>query len=182
MAGVVRLGASMFTDHATLDLFLRAIILGPLSLIWVNVVVRVIGLRTFSKMTAVDFVSTVATGSLLANAATATSWPAFVQATLSMSSVLGLQYVIARVRRSDRNDLQDAMENSPLVLFKNGEFCRAAMKQARVTEDDLWAKMREANVLNRSEVSAIVLETTGDVSVLHGGEADDEILSGVKTA
>jgi len=43
------------------------------------------------------------------------------------------------------------------------------------------AKLREANVFNYHEVEAVVLETTGDVSVLHGGSNfDNDLLADVR--
>ena len=42
-------------------------------------------------------------------------------------------------------------------------------------------KLREANVLNTNQIRAVVLETTGDISVLHGeGELQDDILKDVQ--
>ena len=63
----------MFFDSVPLDILARALLLSAIALVWVIFVVRVIGLRTFSKMTAFDFVATVATGSLLAGACQATT-------------------------------------------------------------------------------------------------------------
>ena len=41
--------------------------------------------------------------------------------------------------------------------------------------------LREANALQLSQVRAVILEDTGDVSVLHGPEeVDDELLEGVR--
>ncbi|WP_420433812.1 YetF domain-containing protein [Hyphobacterium sp.] len=52
-----------------------------------------------------------------------------------------------------------------------------------MTEADLYAKLREANVLEMSAVRAAVLEQTGDVSVLHGDTSlDNAILDGVRSA
>ena len=48
--------------------------------------------------------------------------------------------------------------------------------KTNVGEDALIAKLRNANVINFSEVLAVVLETTGDMSVLH--TAEDKILMG----
>ena len=48
------------------DALLRGALLGPLALLWVLCLSRIVGLRSFTKMTAFDFVATVATGSLLA--------------------------------------------------------------------------------------------------------------------
>lgn len=53
-----------------------------------------------------------------------------------------------------------------------------------MSEDDLLAKLREANIVQLSEVKAIILETTGDVSVIHGESekaVDDPILKNIRT-
>lgn len=60
-----------------------------------------------------------------------------------------------------------------------------SLRKARMTVEDLRGKLREANVLERAEVRAVVLETTGDVSVLHGGsgrDVDGWLLEGVRRA
>ena len=54
-----------------------------------------------------------------------------------------------------------------------------------MTYDDLRAKLREANVTQLMHVIAVVMEATGDISVLHNDDAehelDDELLSKMKS-
>jgi uncharacterized membrane protein YcaP (DUF421 family) len=68
-----------FPDDILLDVAVRGIVLTVVALIFGVFTIRVVGLRSLSKMTNFDFVSTVATGSLLASAATVSEWPAFIQ-------------------------------------------------------------------------------------------------------
>lgn len=170
----------MFFESDTIDTIARALLLSGIALCWIIVVVRVIGLRAFSKMTAFDFVVTVSIGSLLAGASQASTWPAFVQAALAMAMLLGTQWAIARLRqRSDA--FESWVQNTPVLLVHNGEIIHSALSATRVAEDDLIAKLREANVMSFENVRAVVLETTGDISVLHGEEApDDRLLMGVQ--
>ena len=169
-----------FDTDPSLDLLTRALVLGPVTVLWVVAAVRIIGLRSFSKMTAFDFVITVAIGSLLANAAVTTEWPAFIQSSLAILAILVIQALLAWLRRA--SDAADAaMSNNPVLLYRDGAFNREAMASARVSEDDIWAKMREANVLELDAVQAVVLETTGDISVLHGDALEDRLLTGVTT-
>lgn len=130
-------------------------------------------------MTAFDFVVTVATGSLLAGASQATTWSGYIQATLSMASLLGVQYATARLRKTF-DTFENLVQNSPMLLMRDGVFLDAALKKTRVAKDDLIAKLREANVLEYSQVRAVVLETTGDISVIHGENLEDNLLTGVK--
>lgn len=172
--------ACMFVSHPFPDAILRILILGPLSLVWIVAVVRLIGLRSFSKMTAFDFVTTVATGSLLGAAATARTWNDFAVASGAMLALLGTQAIIAEMRIRSVKWLK-IFENEPVMLMRDGIMDRSAMRKTRVTEADLIAKLREANVLKFSDVRSVVLETTGDISVLHGDSLDEEILKTVRT-
>ena len=169
----------MFFDHVPLDILARALLLSAIALTWVVFVVRVIGLRTFSKMTAFDFVATVATGSLLAGACQATTWPEFAQPTLAISALLGAQFVIAKLRQAS-DGFEEVVQNEPVILMREGEIFDAALSETRVARADLIAKLREANALRFSEVRAVVLETTGDISVLHGDTLEQEILEGAR--
>ena len=54
----------MFFDDAILDALAKGAILSALGLFWIIFLVRVVGLRSFSKMTNFDFVMTVAMGSV----------------------------------------------------------------------------------------------------------------------
>ena len=169
----------MFLENTLLDLLLRSLILGMIALAFVVVQIRVVGLRSLSKMTSFDFVMTVALGSLVAGAAQSTEWKGFAQSLLAMTGLFILQWAAARLRK--RSDTaEDIMQNEPVLLMRNGELIHSALKRTRVAESDLLAKLREANVLHYSEVRAAVLETTGDVSVLHGKTLDEALLKGVR--
>ena len=65
--------------------------------------------------------------------------------------------------------------------MRDGLIDEDALAKTRVARDDLIAKLREANVRSFKMVRAVVLETTGDISVLHGDTLDDELLTGVGT-
>jgi len=169
----------MFFQAEPFDTIIRAIALSSLAVCWVVLVVRIVGLRAFSKMTAFDFVVTVAIGSLLAGAGQASSWPTFLQATVAIASLLGVQYVVARIRGAS-DAIEEIIQNTPVLLMENGTVLHAALAATRVAEDDLIAKLREANVLDLSQVRAVVLETTGDISVLHGQGLQPRLLHGVR--
>ena len=168
----------MFTDNTTLDIIIRGLILGMIALAFVIVQIRIVGLRSLSKMTSFDFVMTVALGSLVAGASQASDWMSFLQPMTAMVGLFLAQWCAARLRKS--SDTAEAfMQNEPVLLMRNGQFNRKAMMQTRVAESDIRAKLREANVLRLADVRAVVLETTGDVSVLHGDAMDETMLQGV---
>jgi len=169
----------MILDTTWLDIATRGILLAVAAILWVVVLVRINGLRSLSKMTNFDFVMTVALGSLVAGAAQASDWKAFAQAMVAMAGLFLVQFLAAQIRKSS-DRAEDAMQNDPVFLMRNGEFCDAALKKTRVAKSDLIAKLREANVLDYGQVRAVVLETTGDVSVLHGDHLDETLIENVK--
>lgn len=161
------------------DAILRGTFLAVVALLWVIAIVRIVGLRTFSKMTAFDFVITLATGSLLASASTVSTWPAFVQALVAVLALLTMQVVLARLRRHSRR-IQLLLENDPVLLVHDGKILYNALKKTRVSKSDLVYKLREANVKSFADVRAIVLESTGDISILSGHTApSNEVMNEV---
>ena len=171
----------MLIDHTLADAILRGSVLTTMAMTWVVVLVRIVGLRSLSKMTPFDFVMTVATGSLLAGAGQSEEWTGFLQATVGFAALFVVQYFAARMRKSS-DVVEDVMQNEPIFLMRSGEMIDEALAETRVAASDVYAKLREANALDLSRVHAVVLETTGDVSVLHGErKPDDRLLAGVRT-
>lgn len=144
-----------------------------LMLVLVIVVVRIIGLRSFSKMSSFDFAVTVSIGSVLAGVATTSV--ALANGAAAAASLLGAQAVVSLVR-SRRPDAERVLDNTPILLMDGPEFLEENLLCARVTQSDVVAKLREANVLRMQDVCAVVLETTGDISVLHGEHPIDPVI------
>ena len=142
--------------------------------------VRLTGLRSLSKMTAPDFAMTVAVGSLFASSISTAS-PTVLTAAVALAALFAGQAAFAVLMRSEA--ASEVLTNCPRLLYYKGEFRRDAMRECLVTEDDLRGKLREANALRLDGVHAVVFESTGDVSVLHGGDGVDEwLLKGIEGA
>lgn len=145
---------------------------------------RLNGLRSFSKMSSFDFALTVATGSLVASTVQNVGQGIGI-GLVSILAIFAVQFVIARLRQTFRW-AQNLTDNEPLLLVKNGQILHDHLRVARVTEDDLVAKLREANAFSLEEVAAVVLETTGNISVMHSANPDRAldayILKGVRTS
>lgn len=168
----------MFFDGPVLDALGKGALLSVIGIAWIIFLVRIVGLRSFSKMTNFDFVMTVAMGSLLAGASQSQQWIGFLQTLTAMTCLFAAQYFVSRLRRwSPRLDA--LVQNTPVLLMKDGVILHDALRETRVAEEDLFAKLREANALQLSSVRAVVLETTGDISVLHGDYVDDVLFKGV---
>jgi len=145
---------------------------------------RMAGLRSFSKMSSFDFAITVAFGSILASAMLAKN-PPLLQSIVGLATLFALQSVVSRLRtRFDA--VAGTVDNAPLLIMAGPEILHDNLQAAHMTEDDLYAKLREANVTRWEQVRAVVMESTGDVSVLHAEPGDPpldtELLHGVRHA
>ncbi|WGK65007.1 DUF421 domain-containing protein [Croceiramulus getboli] len=143
---------------------------------------RIFGLKSFSKMTGFDFVNTIVIGNLMAMTV-ATSNPKFLTGIFLIGILYLVNWIIAKAQVQSKF-FRESVDNSPILLMKDGEVLYENLKKAKVTENELCSKLREANVLQLSQVQAVIFETTGDTSVLHSTEKmpiDEYILKGVET-
>ncbi|GAB3339845.1 DUF421 domain-containing protein [Marivirga atlantica] len=145
------------------------------------VATRIIGLRSFAKFTAYDFAFTVAIGSIISS--TLTSSTSVVHGAVAIVSLLLLTFIFSFLQRAFKK-LSSLISNKPLLLMDGGEILHENLKYARIEKTQLIAKLREANVIDYSQVKAVVLEATGDISVLHSSdeavELNQELLEGVR--
>lgn len=168
----------MFFDNMVIDAVAKGTVLSALGILWIIFLVRIVGLRSFSKMTNFDFVMTVAMGSLLAGASQSSNWPGLLQSLTAMASLFVVQYGVSKLRQRSPG-FDKLVQNTPVLLMKDGIVLHEALRATRVAEEDLIAKLRKANAIDLSSVRAVVLETTGDISVLHGKQVDEALFKGV---
>ena len=144
------------------------------------VFIRFYGLRSFAKMSSVDFASTIAIGSVLASTTMSTN-NSLLKGAVAILVILGFQQLFSLAKRKS-DAVESFAENSPKFLMRGSEIIKHNMEASGVTHSDLMAKLREANVTQFSQIKAVVFETTGDISVLHGTDdtpIQEEILDGV---
>jgi uncharacterized membrane protein YcaP (DUF421 family) len=142
---------------------------------------RLNGLRSFSKQSAFDFPITVATGSIIATTIAGQGTPVMI-GVVAVTGLFLLQAAVAALRvRFD--PFEAAVDNRPLLLMEGGRILEANLRAARMSREDLVAKLRLANVTDPGQVRAVVFETTADVSVLTGppdGEIHPMLMENVR--
>ena len=144
---------------------------------------RLFGLRSFSKMSASDFAVTVAIGSLFATIVSSPD-PNLWLGLISLAAMYFCKWAAAHLRTRFRGAAR-LLDNSPMLLVRDGEILSDRLRKCGVSSSDLAAKLREANALSLGDVAAVVFESTGDISVLHSGDKrfadlDDRLLDGVQ--
>ena len=116
-------------------------------------------------MSSFDFAITVAVGSVVASTVLS-SVPSLTEGAIALGALFICQRAVSWARyHLDASQLTD---NDPVLLMVGDTLFKDVLEATRVTEDDVYGKLREANVLDFNEVQAVTLESTGDISVLHG--------------
>jgi len=150
-----------FSTDGLLAIILTAIVI-YMALV---ILTRISGKRSFSKMSSFDFAMTVSIGSILATVIVSKS-VSLQYGIIGLVLIYSLQMIVAAARHW--KPIRNLVDNKPTLLMQNGKLIAANLKKCKVTESDVKAKLREANVIQLSEVKAVVFESTGDISVLHG--------------
>lgn len=148
----------------------RTVIVGVLAYVALVVMLRVSGKRTLSKMNAFDLVVTVALGSTLATILLSKD-VALMEGIAAFVTLIALQYVVAWLSVRSKT-IRELVKSTPRLLYYNGGFMEEAMRDERVTTEEIYAAVRAQGISHLEEVAAVVLETDGSFTVIKssGGE------------
>ena len=141
---------------------------------------RLSGKRTLAKLNAFDLVVTVALGSTLASVLTSRDLP-LADGLFALGLLVALQFVIAWVSVRSAG-FRRLVKSEPELLFHHGTYLDGALRQARLSRDEILAVVREAGIEDVAGVRAVVLETDGSISVIgpSGGPAHASSLTDVR--
>lgn len=147
-----------------LDSMIRLLVFGTTAYLCAIVMLRLSGSRTLAKMHAYDLVVTIAFGSVLASI--------MLDASVSLSTGIAalallvlLQYLVAKLAVL-YPAWGRAVTSQPVLLAWQGRALEAAMARQRVTADDLHSALRQHGYASLEQVSAVVLEPDGTLSVI----------------
>ncbi|NNJ27237.1 DUF421 domain-containing protein [Alienimonas chondri] len=142
---------------------------------------RLQGTRTTSKMNNFDWIVTIASGSIFGSAVVSDA-VTLSQAFVAFIVLMACQWVVTKLSALYPK-FYDLVAASPALLFHEGKFLDDRLVQERVTRDEVLSAVRSAGVKDLSEVSAVVLEADGTLTVLSGrGNDSPELMRPVKYA
>lgn len=149
----------------------RVILVGGLAYAGLVVLLRMSGNRTLSKMNSFDLVVTVAFGSTLSTILINRSIT-LAEGLAAVALLIWLQFCITwlSVRSSRVNRI---IKTRPTLLMRDAVFLDDAMKQTRVTRDEIRAAIRQQGIGSISKVKAVIMETDGSLSVIGDRNAGD---------
>jgi len=151
----------IFTDMASL---LRILVVGIGAYAALVTVLRLNGKRTLSKMNAFDLAVTVALGSTLGTVLLSKDVP-LVEGVAAFVLLAAMQYAVtwSSVRSTH---FRKWVKAEPRILLRDGVFDEAALRDERVTRDDVMAGIRGQGYSAASQIDRVTLETDGSMSVI----------------
>jgi uncharacterized membrane protein YcaP (DUF421 family) len=149
------------------DPIIRILVVGAAAYLALVIVLRASGKRTLSKLNAFDLVVTVAIGSTFSSILTSKDL-ALAEGVAALALLVGLQYAVTflsvRIGAVDR-----LVKSEPSLLLKDGAPLPRALRQQRVTEEELLAAIRTSGGAELSDAAFVVLESDGSLSAVLKG-------------
>ena len=159
----------------------RVLAVGAAAYVTVIVVLRVTGKRTLSTLNAFDWVVSVALGSTLATILLSSdvSW---AEGATALALLACLQFAVAWTTTHLPGG-RSVLTARPTLLLEEGRILPGALREQRVTEDEIRQAVRATGTGDLGSVAAVVLESDGSFSVISTSQAGDRsALEGVRRA
>jgi uncharacterized membrane protein YcaP (DUF421 family) len=143
-----------------MDIALRAIFLYA----FVVLLMRVMGRRELSTLSAVDLVLLIVLGDAIQQGLTQDDY-SVTGAVIAISTIAALQvgssYLSYRSRRVRR-----VLEGEPIVIVQAGKLIERNLKRERLTEDEVAEEMRAQQIASVEAVEWGILESNGTMSFI----------------
>jgi uncharacterized membrane protein YcaP (DUF421 family) len=137
------------------------------------VLVRLLGQRALARMSSADLATVVALGAVIGRAALGYT-PTLGAGVIALITLFTMQALAGRIRRRAR--MSQVLNNQPVLLMAGNEVLAENLRRTHLAEEELWPALRLAGIRNRTEVACVILEPTGEISVLRRGTALDRDL------
>ena len=107
---------------------------------------------------------TVGIGSILASTVLSKS-TSLLQGVFAIGMLFMLQALLSIARRKFK-PFKALIDNQPIILMTNGEYLLDNLKEAKLSTNDIKQILRKNGIKSKSEVFAVIMETTADISVI----------------
>jgi uncharacterized membrane protein YcaP (DUF421 family) len=143
-----------------MDIAIRGIVLFA----FMSFIMRVVGRRELSSLTAIDLVLLIVLGDAIQQGLTQDDY-SVLGAMIAVSTIavmqVSLSYLGYRFRR-----LRPILEGRPVVIVQDGGVIEQNLRRDRLTVDEILEEARQQQVGSLAEVEWAILEPNGQISFL----------------
>lgn len=141
--------------------------------------VRVFGVRLLSGWNGLDALVIIMFGAV-AGRVILGNHPTLAAGVIGLATLICLEILFGTVQRFSG---ARRLHHRPTVIMAHGAFVDAALHRTHLNRSEVMAALRGAGIVRLEQVQAVVLESTGRLSVLReGAEIDAALLDGVRGA
>lgn len=151
---------------------LRTFIITVLAYFALIAMLRISGKRTLTQLNAFDFVVTIALGSTLATVMLNKD-VVLADGVLALLLLIGLQFAITSLSSASPL-IKNIITAKPTLLLYKGVIDQEALKNQRITVDEVMEAVRKKGMQDIKKVDAVILETAGDLTVLSEFDMDSQ--------
>jgi uncharacterized membrane protein YcaP (DUF421 family) len=126
--------------------------------------------RTITQWTSIDFAAAVAIGAIIGRTAVA-SGQSFAIGAVALVTILGAHLIVMYARFNRR--VAKLVDHRVRVLLVDGQLRRDQLRVCGLTENDVFARLREKGIRNLGELRYVVATTRGQLSP-HGAPRQRE--------
>lgn len=148
----------------------KILIAAPIMYITIILFIRMAGKRSTSQMNNFDWVVTVAIGSISASGIMLDNI-SVSEALIAISLLLFFQYLMTKSVFNSKF-VSKIIKAKPNLLVHKGEYIREAMRNERVTEEEIMAAVRQNGLINIDDCQWVFLETDATFSVIPKDDRD----------
>jgi uncharacterized membrane protein YcaP (DUF421 family) len=148
------------------DLAIRAILL----YLFVVFVMRVVGRRELSSLTAFDLVLLIVLGDAIQQGLTQSDY-SVTGAVIVVSTFAVLQVATSYLGFKSKR-IRKVLEGQPIVLIEDGRLIDGNLRRQRLTPDDVAEEMRLQQILSFTDVQWAILESNGRISFIEKRTVD----------
>jgi uncharacterized membrane protein YcaP (DUF421 family) len=143
-----------------MDIVLRAIVLYA----FVVFLMRVIGRRELSSLSAVDLVLLIVLGDAIQQGLTQDDY-SVTGAVIAVSTIAAVQVGISQLSYRSRR-ARRVLEGEPVVIIQDGKLIERNLKRERLTEGEVAEEMRAQQIASVKDVDWGILESNGTMSFI----------------
>jgi uncharacterized membrane protein YcaP (DUF421 family) len=143
-----------------MDIAIRAVVL----YLFVIFVMRAVGRRELSSLTAIDLVLLIVMGDAIQQGLTQDDY-SVTGAVIVISTFAVLQVISAYLGYRFKG-VRHLLEGRPVVLIDDGQLVVGNLKRQRLTAEDVAEEMRLQQILAFSDVQWAILEANGRISFI----------------
>lgn len=150
-------------DDTSVLLLLELVVRTGIIFVWLLLLLRMTGKRGLAQLSPLEFAIVIALGSAAGDPMLYTEIP-LLHAMLVLTVVVMLQRGIARLMNRHRR-LETFVDGYPVELMGEGVILDGALRRARLSQEDLFERLRPEGVEHLGQVRRVYLEQDGNLSI-----------------